>query len=236
MRIAICDDSKIDAKRINWALMDLSNDLETDYYPSGHDLIDALKNGEKFDAVFLDVYMPGEFGVDVAEQLKAISPRTDIIFCTSSKEHAVDAFKVEAIDYLVKPFEEIDVVKALARVNLAAEMRSNSPIMLKSGSEILIFPPESVLRIESDKHYTIITKADGDSERVHMGFSAVYDLFRDRFMLIKRGLSVCMDHVEKIVGDVVYMNDGSSYIMSRANKDQIINQFLGYMENKKYNK
>lgn len=58
------------------------------------------------DVVFLDIRMPGLSGLEVAEQLSRLQPPPLVVFATAFEEHALDAFAVEAADYLVKPFDQ----------------------------------------------------------------------------------------------------------------------------------
>ncbi len=57
------------------------------------------------DVVFLDVRMPGQSGLEVAKLLNGTEPRPLVVFATAFEEHAVEAFEVEAADYLLKPFD-----------------------------------------------------------------------------------------------------------------------------------
>ena len=235
MRIAVCDDNKLDAKRIEWALLDIGKDMDISYYPSGHDLLDEMKKRDErdqFDVIFLDIYMPGENGIDVADSIKEISSSTDIIFSTSSKEHAIEAFRVRAIDYLVKPYEEIDIIKAFARVTVSRNDASRAPVLLNTGGELRLFRPEDVVRIESDGHYTRVISDDGNEEQVRKSFTEVAERFKEGFVNIKRGLMIRMDRIEAIVGDEVHTCDGTVYTMSRSNKEEITRKYTEYMENK----
>ena len=68
--------------------------------------------------VFLDIQMPGCTGLEVAASLP--SPRPHIIFCTAYDQHAVDAFELNAVDYLLKPVNRARLEKALDRVRRGA--------------------------------------------------------------------------------------------------------------------
>lgn len=229
MRIAICDDSQLDAKRIEWALSSVSADAEITYYSSGRELIETIEGGTQFDVVFLDIYMPGENGVDVAERLRELLPQIGIIFSTSSPDHAVEAFKVQAVDYLIKPSSEMDIVRAYTRVGLNTDRRANT-VLIKAGGEILVFNQAEVARIESDKHYTHIITTDGTDTTLHMNYSDVAAKFTRGFMQVKRGLTVRMDQISRISGDVVHMSDGGEFKMSRDRKDELISMYVEYME------
>jgi two-component system LytT family response regulator len=74
------------------------------------------------DVVFLDVQMPGRSGVEVARELGDDMPPT--VFVTAFDRHAVQAFELAAVDYLVKPFDDERFAQALQRARRAAELRS----------------------------------------------------------------------------------------------------------------
>jgi DNA-binding LytR/AlgR family response regulator len=73
------------------------------------------------EAVFLDINLPGKDGVLLANQLKMLPQPPRFVFTTSDRNRAVDAFRLEAVDYLLKPLDPIHVVEAVNR--LAAVLR-----------------------------------------------------------------------------------------------------------------
>ena len=114
MRIAICDDEINEANNIRFALMDAESRLEIDIFESGYAFLDSIKGGSQYDLVFMEIFLGNENGMDIVRAMQAISPDTQVIFSTISADHAVEAFEVNAIGYLVKPFNEADIVKAFA--------------------------------------------------------------------------------------------------------------------------
>ena len=233
MLIAICDDSKVDAEKIRFSLMDITDDLEIKYFPTGVELIDSVKKGNAYSIIFQDIFLENENGMDIAKAVKELSPETQIIFCTTSLDYAIDAFKVQAVDYLVKPCEEADIVKAFARVSLRITSKKSTPIVINSGKEIQIFYSKNVIKIESDKHYTIIYTESGKKERVHANFSDVADLFGKDYIELRRGLIVNPDFIDKISGSVVTLTDGSTYTLPKAKKDSVTAKYIEYITDKK---
>src|SRR5256885_14715510 len=72
----------------------------------------------KPDVLLLDIELPGCTGIDIAACLP--EPRPHIIFCTAYDQHAVDAFELHAVDYLLKPVSRVRLEQALDRVRSAA--------------------------------------------------------------------------------------------------------------------
>ena len=68
------------------------------------------------EAVFLDINLPGKDGVSLASQLAKLPQPPRLVFTTANPNRAVDAFRLEAVDYLLKPLDPIQVVEAVNRL------------------------------------------------------------------------------------------------------------------------
>lgn len=79
---------------------------------SGIDLIKEVNP----DAVFMDINMPMKNGIELAANVKNFNSDIDIIFVTAYEEHAVKAFEVDALDYILKPFDEQRIEKTVQRL------------------------------------------------------------------------------------------------------------------------
>lgn len=89
MRIAICDDNVIEQEQLVKTLRCWDSTCFPECFISGARLLETSKQKPQFDIAFLDVYMPEENGVEIASELKKISPETQIVFVTTSCEHAI---------------------------------------------------------------------------------------------------------------------------------------------------
>ena len=232
MLIAICDDNSADAEKIRFSLMDITQDLEMKCFSTGTELIESVKSGNNYSVLFQDVYLEKESGIEVAKSVKELSPDTQVIFVTSSLDHAIDAFKVQATEYLVKPCSEADIVKAFARVSVKMNTKYSVPVVINTGKEIHVFHTEKVIKIESDRHYTVICCSNNRTERLLINFSYVAELFGNKFIEIRRGLLVNPGFIEKISGVNVILADGSSYILPKAKKDAVTAKYIEYITEK----
>jgi two-component system LytT family response regulator len=116
----------------------------------------------KPDLILLDIQMPGCTGLDVAASLR--SPRPLIVFCTAYDEHAVDAFELEAVDYLLKPVSRARLAQALDRVRAAGPDHKDAALdqavrrehtraarfLVKNGAKYLVVPESRVLFFDSE--------------------------------------------------------------------------------------
>ena len=120
----------------------------------------ALAENVRYDVVFLDIELPGMTGLEVARLVLDRSERPAVVFVTAHERYAVDAFAVEAFDYLVKPVEPERLARVVER--LVRERRRDAPpvekipVVSAGGAKTLL---------DYDAVYWI--EADGDYSRVH---------------------------------------------------------------------
>src|SRR5258708_22165827 len=114
LKTVIADDEPLARERLKLLL---SSDAEIEIVEecrNGKEVVATLKSSRS-DLLFLDIQMPGSSGFDAIEAVGlANMPLT--VFVTAHNEYAVEAFKVHALDYLVKPIERPRLAEALARV------------------------------------------------------------------------------------------------------------------------
>ncbi len=88
-------------------------------YQSGKELLNSLDNYiEELDLLFIDIEMPGIKGLEAAEQILSADENIEIIFVTAYNEYAVEAFELNALDYLLKPISKKRFQKTLSRINV----------------------------------------------------------------------------------------------------------------------
>lgn len=120
------------------------------------------------DVVFLDVEMPKMNGIEVAAILKELKPPPQIVFATAYPQFAADAFRVNAIDYLLKPYEEDQLTQTLHRIKVkeTAETANDSShqlgkLAMEKDGEIVYIPISSILYVCREGSVTrIITKKE----------------------------------------------------------------------------
>src|ERR1700739_1893486 len=114
LRALIADDEPLARERLRF-LLSAEEDVEVaGECRNGREVIAALKES-RFDVLVLDIQMPGKDGFDVIDQVgRAQMPVT--VFVTAHNEYAVQAFEVEALDYLPKPVEPERLRATLGRV------------------------------------------------------------------------------------------------------------------------
>lgn len=133
------------------------------------DPLSALKmlRADQFDAVFLDISMPGLDGLELAALLNKLADPPVIVFVTAYDEHAVAAFGIGAVDYLLKPVRAERLADTLARV--CRIVRSGSPAMPRTAPDAMAaLPVESAGRTRYVRRRDVqFVEAHGDYVRLH---------------------------------------------------------------------
>ncbi len=168
LRILLADDEPLALERLHFAFRDIDGTEVIGTATNG--LEAAVKIAElKPDVAVLDIQMPGRSGVGVAAGLDP-TDRPDIIFVTAYDEHAVDAFDVEAADYVLKPLRSDRLRQAIERVRrrrgrrevipaVAAEPASGTgdqAFWVQTGRGLIRVGLEDVEWIEAARDYVLL--------------------------------------------------------------------------------
>ena len=119
LRVLIVDDEPLNRQRVEDLLATATGIAEVRTAATGNEAIEEIRT-HRPDLVFLDVQMPGRSGLDVVRTLAEMMPPT--IFVTAHDEHALAAFDLAAVDYLVKPFDDERFEQALQRARRHIEL------------------------------------------------------------------------------------------------------------------
>ncbi|NTU88922.1 MAG: response regulator transcription factor [Actinobacteria bacterium] len=141
------------------------------------------------DVMFLDISMPGTTGIQLAEALARLKYPPAVIFVTAYSEHAVKAFDVNAIDYLVKPVETERLRQALAKVRKSISGSSRSAqkerIPVEKGGKKLLIPADKIhfimakddysyLHTDTDRYLSTVSLAQLEAKLEPYGFFRVH--------------------------------------------------------------
>ena len=239
MRIAIVDDIASERENLKSRVAAQADRLSLDSavfcYASGSDFL-ATAGKEHFDLVFLDIYMGKENGIDTAEQLRCFDPDCLLVFTTTSPDHALDGFRVRALHYLVKPYQEDDLAALFDEiVKRCPETGRYIEINTMAGIVRLRF--QDILYAEHYQHQIYVYATGGKKYVTRQTFREFTASLTDgRFFLCSRGILVNMEHAEDFDGTDFILKGGTRVKVSRdlakdartAFGDYIFNDFKNF--------
>lgn len=115
LKIAAVDDELHVLERFERIALEVNEVVLCGLFETGEALINYM-NEQPLDAVFLDIEMPNVNGLQLSQQILNINESTDIVFVTAFNQFAVEAFELQAIDYILKPMTEERFRKTINRI------------------------------------------------------------------------------------------------------------------------
>lgn len=167
---------------------------------------------DRYDIVFLDIYIDEVTGMDLAADIRAVSENGMIIFCTTSLSDMPEAFRYHAFEYIIKP-PEYDRICRILDDAIAILPKLETYIELPSKSDEGVLAISSISSVTTSGHYLDISVTSGKVFTERMSMSAFMGLINDdaRFLLINKGILVNMDHIANIKERTCLMNDGQTF-------------------------
>jgi two-component system LytT family response regulator len=250
IRTLIVDDEPLARKRIALLLENESDIKIVGQCGDGKSAARAIKSKTP-DLVFLDIQLPEMDGFEIIESIPA-SRLPLIIFVTAYDQFALKAFKVHAVDYLLKPVDDERLAEALDHVRNQMHFRDqghrtrlaellhdldshrgrSNRIVLKSDGEVLCLKPSEIDWVESAGNY-VCFHVGSVTHIFRETMTEVEQRLRDHsFLRIHRSAIVNFDRIKKLkpllYGDYsVELRDGTKLTMSRSYREIVLKQIEG---------
>ena len=224
MKIAIVDDLQSDRMALKEILTGwlAENRLEEHIctYADGETFLREFEP-ERFAIVFLDILLGEgkENGIAVARQIRELDEEQPLVFTTTERGFALDGFSVQALDYLVKPFEPEQVASVMKR---ALKIRQPSAYMeIREGREIKRIPLGAIFCVATANRAVEIHTAQG-TFRTYMTLEEVKAQIQDsRFVCCSRGVFVNLDQVRGMEEQDFLLYSGERLPISRAKRAEM---------------
>lgn len=219
MQIAIVDDITDERKLLcSWLEHQLNKrNVHADLfeYENGEAFLAAAKK-QCFTVLFLDIYMNGANGIEIAKAFRQSDKDCFLIFTTTSTDYALEGFQVRAMHYLVKPYTEDDISLLIDEI-LSRIPEQEKYIEVKVNRSDVQIPFKSIVYAEHFSHMIYIHTTNKKVLLTRQSFGAFTTPLKmdARFFLCTRGIVVNLEHVVDFDGTVFILDDGNSIPVSR---------------------
>lgn len=194
---------------------------------SAFDAIEVLSD-QPVDLMFVDINMPDLSGMDF---IKSLTNRPNVIFTTAYSEYAIEGFKVEALDYLLKPISYSDFLKSATKaqrhfeliksVNFPAGSEEDEFLFVKSEYKIIKIRLNEIKYIEGMREYVRIHLTGTKPIMTLMSMRSLEDkLPADRFMRVHRSFIVNLDQITVVERNRIVFDKEVYIPVSDQYKDQ----------------
>ena len=224
MNILIVDDETLARNRLRTLLRDCT-DTERYSLAEAATAAEALallapSGGRAFDVLLLDIHMPGQDGLCLAQAIQTLSYPPAVVFVTAHADHAVSAFELDAVDYLTKPVRLERLQQALAKVQRAlgpaTGTTGNAPAATLPAGEALVIqdrgrtervPLAEVLFLKAEQKYvTVRTTArsyilDGSLNELEARYPGQFLRIHRNALVARRAVRALEKHYDPEEGD-----------------------------------
>lgn len=223
-RIAICDDVVLERELLYLLLQKCADRQMISQFGSGEEL---LASHEHFDLVFLDIFMGGITGMETARCLLEKSPKTRIVFLTSSPNFALESYDVHAFDYILKPLQPERLAAVWER--FAGEHQPTERyLIINDLAETKKLPYDSIEFIESCQHYVTIHLTEEPSLRVYGKLDDFEQQLDDpRFLRCHKSFLINLS-LTAAMGEDFLMQSGTHVAYRKREKKQLREAFFNY--------
>ena len=246
MRILICDDTQSDLdvtyKYVTEYFKKKNITIKTDCFTDCNIVLNSLEflEDNSYDIYFLDVVMQHN-GIHVAKEILKKIPNASIIFTTTSKEFAIDAFKVQAFDYILKPLDKVEFFDSIDRIMKKLNIKKNTWSIKTNDLSLITVNLEDIIFIEStNRRFEVHLSNDKiiTSTTIRTKFieSIPFNLNDNSFLLCHNSFIVNMNKI-KGIKDLEFIMENDELVpiskrMLKEVKEQYINYLVGdYNEN-----
>lgn len=229
MNFLVVEDNPIDAGLIKRYIDRYSTTtnakIQISEASNAEEAITILDDGEHIDLVLLDIQLPDLDGIGMVSTMPQSAP---IVIITSTTERAVDAFKIDARDYLVKPVSYDRFKQSINRaVNDSSEEEATSPneqkenIFVNTGQSYTKINLDNISYIEALDNYIRVNRIDKKSVIVRQTMKAANSILSSDFLRVHRSYIVNIKRVEKIFSGSL-MIDEEHIPVSRSKMDMLM--------------
>lgn len=209
MKAIIVDDEFLAREELKYFIQNYSKIDIVAEFADGIEVLKFIQNND-VDIIFLDINIPSLDGVLLAKSISKFTKKPNIVFITAYKEHAVEAFEVEAFDYILKPYSESRIISMLKKLeNTYNNKKDNSHINFIS-NKINLWKNEKIIVVDINDIYYCVAQ-----ERI------TYVFTKDE----KYSVNLCIsDFYEKLPNDI-FFKCHRSYIVNINKIKEIIPWF-----------
>ena len=201
--------------------------IDVSTYTDGNELLSNYNND--VDVVFLDIGLPTDNGLTIAEKIRKIDPSVIIVFVTNLSQFAIDGYKVNALDFLLKPicYEDFEIEMKKIMRNLQRKEKNYLVLTLKGTVHKVLYSTITYIEII---HHDIVLHTTNNEYKYRGSLKQIENsLNSDLFVRCNNCYIVNLMYVNKINKDSVILDDGANLLISRNKKKYFLDRFTLFL-------
>ena len=222
VNIALIEDDKYMQEIIKTCMeteLRVSEKVKIEIFDKAEDFQKILMEGNQYHIVFSDIELGKMNGITLAKVLQEKWPEMYVIFVTAHSEYAIDSYKLDAYQYILKEdMEERLPIILRAVLNRIERERKRFRILKREDYKEKVFYKDIIyiMKSKAAKYVRYITMNGEYRERNTLEM-VIKELDDDDFLKVDRGCIVNIKHIYKIKGNIIFMANGAQIPVSRGN-------------------
>ena len=228
--IALCDDEKAELDKTEKFLNNYEKrhpeiNFMIKCFESADELLYMIRERDYApNLILMDIFMPGHtgqsvsLGIEAAKELRDMGNRANLVFLTTSREYALEAFDVDASQYLLKPVTEKRLSDALDRFMESAEAERKKYILLRIDGRLARVQVSDIVYCEAQGKKQCLHLANSGEILLRMTMTELYELLSEypEFVRIGAAFIVNLDYIDSMNAQDISLNTGKKIYLPRG--------------------
>lgn len=238
-RIGICDDDKILCAVLEEQIYELSKEIaikvEIEVWYSGESIQNDLKKGIELDLLFLDIELVQKNGIAVGNFIRneMENMQTHIVYISSKESYAMQLFKVQPLDFLIKPVPAEHIREVLIR-SIKQKSNTETYFEYQKGNSVFRVPVRDIAYFMSMNKKIIIVKKDGKgkfpSEEFYGKLKSIAENLPADFLMIHQSYIINQTYVSEYSYETVKMVNGENLNISKPYRKETRSKIKQYQK------
>ena len=240
--IALCDDELTELEKTEKLLSDYEKkhpglDFMIRCFENADELLNLVSEENYMpDLIFMDIYMPDKkgnaypLGIEAAKKLRNMNYKGKIVFLTTSKEYALEAFDVDALQYIVKPVLEDKLFSILYSLLKDIEEERKKYILLRIEGKLVRVSLNDIVYCEAQGKTQCLYLADGTRCILRMTMTEIYEQLSQYQEFIRIGVAfiVNLGYIGSLNAKEICMDNGAKIYLPRGTYKGLREQYFSY--------
>lgn len=241
-QIALCDDEPEDLEKTEKLLSDydqkyLGSVFMIQRFKTAGELLYRIREENYVpDLIFMDIFMPDKesnscpLGMTAARELRNMDYRGKLVFLTTSREYALEAFDVDALQYIVKPVSEEKIFAVLNRLLKDMEKERKKYILLRIEGKLVRVSLNQIVYCEAQGKTQCLYLTDGTQRTLRMTMTEFYEQLSQYQEFVRLGVAyiVNLGYIVSLNARELCMDNGKKIYLPRGTYKGLREQYFTY--------
>ncbi len=240
--IALCDDELAELEKTEKLLSDYEKehpglDFVTRRFENADELLYLVRE-ENYepDLILMDIYMPNKnkntcpLGIEAAKELRSMNYKGKLVFLTTSKEYALEAFDVNALQYMVKPVSEEKLFSVLNSLLEDIEEERKKYILLRIDGKLMRVSLNDIVYCEAQGKTQCMYLENGTQCILRMTMTEIYEQLSHYQEFVRIGVAfiVNLGYIDSLNAKEIHMDNGTRIYLPRGTYKSLREQYFSY--------